>query len=136
MAEAFGTVQFPGGHLKDKEELKNGLIRELEEETGMIIKEVNEPYFGIKHYLKDYPVIGNNRSVEIYYFLIKTNQKYDLNNIKLDDQERNGEFELYYLPLKEINKHLKENESNNPINKVINKEMLLALKFLRKKEIK
>ena len=102
----------------------------------MIIKEVNEPYFGIKHYLKDYPVIGNNRSVEIYYFLIKTNQKYDLNNIKLDDQERNGEFKLYYLPLKEINRHLKENESNNPINKVINKEMLLALKFLRKKEIK
>ncbi len=134
LGKAFGTVQFPGGHLKVNEGLSEGLKRELEEETGLIIKEVGEPFFGLKYYIKDYPVVGNNRSVEIYYYFIKTDERFNLENIKLDDQERNGNFKLYYIPLKDMRKHLKEKEKDNPINKVINKEMLLALKYLGKKE--
>ncbi len=136
LGEAFGIVQFPGGHLKENEKLEEGLIRELEEETGLIFKEVGEPFFLIKYYLKDYLVKGNNRSIQIYYYFIKTDLKYNLDNIKLDSQEKKGDFKLNYVPLKDIKKYLKEKENNNPANKVINKEMLLALKELRKKEVK
>ena len=78
LAKAFGTVQFPGGHLQDEETLKDGLTREIKEETGITLKEVGEPFFGIKYLLKDYPVVGNNRSIEIYYFYVYTNQVYKI----------------------------------------------------------
>ncbi len=132
LGEAFGTVQFPGGHIKEDEEFDVGLKRELEEETGIVFDDVGTPFFGIKHLIKDFPVIGNNRSIEIYYYLIKSDIKYNLDNIKLDDQERTGNFKLYYMPLKKLKKHLKLREKDNKINKVINKEMILALKELKK----
>ena len=133
LGEAFGTVQFPGGHLKEKEELKEGLKRELLEETGLIIDKIDEPFFGLKHYVKDYPIKGNNRSIEIYYFFIETDEKFNLDNIRLDEQEKNGNFKLYYIPLKKFKRYIKMKEKDNPINRVINKEMMLALKYLGKK---
>ena len=64
------TYQFPGGHLEENESLNSGLIREVKEETGITLTGKLEPFFAIKYFLKDYPVLGNNRSIEIYYFLI------------------------------------------------------------------
>lgn len=136
LGEAFGTIQFPGGHLEVNETLNNGLKREILEETGIILNEDYKPFFAIKYFLKDYPVIGNNRSIEIYYFYIKTDEEYNLSNIYLDDQERTGEFKLKYVPLNSVKKVLKANINKNKINHVVTSEMLLALKMLKKQERK
>ncbi len=132
LASAFTTIQFPGGHLEVGEALEEGLKREVLEETGIILEEVPKPFFVLKHFLKDYPVVGNNRSIEIYYFYIPTDQTYNLDNVYLDDQERDGGFTLTYVKFKDLKKYLKQNPGNLAINKVVTEEMLLAVKYLKK----
>ena len=127
-ASSFGTIQFPGGHVEENETLEQALKREVKEETGITLRGKYEPFLVIKYFLKDYPVKGHNRSLEIYYFKIYTEEKYDLNKLYLDDQERNGNFKLQYIPLKKVKKYLKQNIKNNPINKLVNREIKLALK--------
>lgn len=132
LAEAYTTIQFPGGHLEEGETLQEGLKREILEETGIILNQDYEPFFCLKYFLKDYPVKGNNRSIEIYYFYIYTDKIYNLDNIYLDDQEKNGNFNLNYIKLKNIKKYLRENPGNLAINKIVANEMLTAIKYLKK----
>ena len=132
LGEAFDTIQFPGGHLEENESVQEGLTREVREETGIILKDNYEPFFAIKYYMKDFPVIGNNRSIEIYYFYISTDEMYNLNNIYLDDQERTGDFKLFYVPLKKFRKVLYKNIDLIEINRIITSEMLLAMKECKK----
>lgn len=127
LGEAFGTIQFPGGHLESQENLNEGLKREMLEETGIVLKEIYEPFFMIRHLIKD-PVEDNHRSLDIYYFKIFTDEVFHLENTHLDDQETAGNFHLFYVPLKNVKKLLKKTIKNNPRNELIIEEMLLALK--------
>ena len=136
LGEAFGTVQYPGGHRENNESLSDALIREIKEETGISLNGSYEPFFAIKYYLKDYPVVGNNRSTEIYYFYIFTDEVYNLDKTNFDDEERSGNFKLFYLPLKNLKKCLKKYEKRQEINKIINREMFMAMKVLKKEGIK
>lgn len=131
LGTSFGTPQFPGGHKKDNETLEKALKREIKEETGITLRGKYEPYYSIKYFLKDYPDKKKNTSIEIYYYIIHTDTKYDLSKISLDPEEKKGNFTLMYLPLNYLPKYLKQNIKNNPINKIINREMLLALKNMR-----
>ena len=132
LAEAFTTIQFPGGHLEEGETLNEALKREILEETGIILNQEYEPFFNLKYYLKDYPKTGENGSIEIYYFYIKTEEPYNLKNTHLDDQEQNGGFHLTYIKKKDLKKYLKSHPGNLKINKIVANEMLLAMKVLKK----
>ena len=90
----------------------------------------------MKYFLKDYPVKGNNRSIEIYYYYIFTDETYNLENVRLDDQERGGDFNLTYIPFKKLKKYLKNHPGNLEINKIVANEILLAAKHLKKIGIK
>ena len=132
LASAYTTIQFPGGHLEVGETLEEALKREILEETGIILEGKYEPFFCLKYFLKDYPVKGNNRSIEIYYYYILTDKTYNLENVSLDDQERDGNFTLKYVKLKDVKKYLRQNPGNLKINKLVTNEMLQALKVLKK----
>lgn len=126
---AHKTYQFPGGHLEENEELVKGLKREVQEETGLEIKENNLNYFlAIKHYVKNYNDTEVNCSIEIYYYIINTDEKYNLKNTNYDDWEKLGNYELKYVPLNNVEKLLEETKEDNRANRVITEEMIEAIK--------
>lgn len=127
------TYQFPGGHLEPNESIEECLIREVKEESGIELKEIKEePFVKIVYYTKDYRNSGKNRKNEIYYYIIKTNQKYDLKNISLDEWEKDGNFTIEVIPLKDLDKILIDSIPDNPMNKIIVEEMLTVLEEYRR----
>lgn len=123
------TYQFPGGHLEDGETLSDCLLREIKEETGIEIKNAEiKPFEKITHYSKNYRESGKNRQNEIYYFIIKTDDTFNMNNSKLDEMEQEGNFTVKVLPLNNVEQVLVDSILDNPINKVIVEEMLEVFK--------
>lgn len=127
------TYQFPGGHLEEGETLTECLLREIKEETGIEIKDAEmKPFQKITYYNKNYHGSGKNRQNEIYYFIIKTDAKFDMDNAQLDEGEIDGDFTVKTLPIKGIEQVLIDSIPDNPINKVIVEEMLDIFKEYNK----
>ena len=126
---SYNTYQFPGGHLEEGESLLDGLKRELKEETGIIFDVSNlEPFQEIRYYSKNYRNTGKNRENIIYYYLIRSDEEYDLNNTNYDTYEIRGNYKLVRVKISEIERILKDSVMPNNINELIVKEMLIALK--------
>ena len=128
-----GTYQFPGGHLEENEELSDCLLREIKEETGIEIKDAKmRPFEKITHYTKNYHNSGLNRKNEIYYYIVRTNTKFDMSNTSLDEEEKNNGFTVKTIPLKDFEKVLIKSIPDNPRNQVIVEEMLDVFKEYNK----
>jgi len=129
------TYQFPGGHLEKGETLIECLKREVKEETGIILDISNiEPFFIIRHYSKNYKKTFKNRCNEIFYYVIRTNKPCDFNNIRHDEWEKVGSYELQYIKLEDIEQVLINSIPDNEQNKVIVEEMLEVIKEYKKIE--
>lgn len=117
--------QFPGGHVEQDEDLVDAINREALEETGIELNITHiEPFACAMGYYKDWPAEGKNRKIEIYYYEIKTNKKPDLNKTSYTENEKNGNFELRYIPLSNVEEVLKNNALDFGDNKGIAKEMI------------
>ena len=118
-----GAYQFPGGHIKGGESLEEGLKREVKEETGIDIDVTD-----IKPFLKiEYAYKNDKRKSKIYYYLIKNDLKYNLNETDYDEMEIINKYKLKKLDLKDVKEELINNINNNPLNKYIVEEMIIAL---------
>lgn len=127
------TYQFPGGHLEEGETLEECLLREIEEETGIEIKDAKlKPFEKITYYNKNYHKSGKNRKNEIYYYIINTDANFDMNNSKLDEWEKDGNFIVKTFPIENVEQVLIDSIPDNPINKVIVEEMLDIFKEYNK----
>ena len=119
-----GTLQFPGGHLEENKTLEECLLRELQEETGIKLKDIKlKSFMKITYYNKNYHNSGNNRKNDIYYYVIRTVEKVNLNNINLTDGDIDGNFTVRMIPLDNVKQVLIDSIKDNPINEVIVKEM-------------
>lgn len=124
------VYQFPGGHLEKDETNEEGLKRELLEETGMNIEtEHLKPYFLLKYYNKNYINSGKNRCNLIYYYFIKTDQKYDLNNVHYDEREIEGNYKLFYIPIDKCKETILNAQSSEPRTSLMKEEMIEALEI-------
>lgn len=128
------TYQFPGGHLEDDETLDECLLRELQEETGIKLKDIKLKSFRKRtYYNKNYHNSGKNRKNDIYYYVIRTNEEVNLNNINLTVGEIDGNFTVKMISLDDVKQVLIDSIKDNPINEVIVNEMIDVLNEYNKK---
>lgn len=124
--------QFPGGTQEEGERLGDTIKREILEETGIELKNLDiEPFVVSFGYYKDWPSIGRNKKVEIYYYEVKTDEKPNLNKINLTDSEKNGNFELRYVSLNDVENVLQNNTNKYGDSHGIAREMINLLKVYR-----
>ena len=126
---SYKTYQFPGGHLEEGEELSECLLREIKEETGIELKDARlTPFQKITYYSKNYRGSGKNRENDIYYYIVNTNEKFNIANSSLDEGEKAGGYTIKTIPLNKVEEILIKSIPDNPINKIIVEEMLEVLK--------
>ena len=119
------NYQFPGGHVEENETLIQTVNREVLEETGMDLGGDNiEPFACAIGYYKDWPAEGKNRKIEIYYYEIKTDEKPNLENTEYTENEKDGNFELRYIPLTNVEEELRKNAEEYGDKKGIAREMI------------
>lgn len=108
--------------------VKNLIInsnREILEETEIVlnIKDL-VPFACAFGYYKDWPEEGKNRKTEIYYYEVKTDEKPNLSSTKYTKSEKEGGFELRYIPLSKVEEVLLKNAKTYGDEKGITSEML------------
>ena len=119
------NYQFPGGHVEENETLVQAVNREVLEETGIELNITNiEPFACAIGYYKDWPAEGKNRKIEIYYYEVKTDEKPNLENTDYTENEKNGNFELRYIPLSDVENVLKTNAEEYGDENGIAREMI------------
>lgn len=98
-----------GGHVEDNETYDECIVREVKEETGIDIEfSERRPYFVVEYLCKDYPNEGDNTNYIANYYAVKSDLKPDLSQIELTDSEKDGGFELKYIPKDKVRDILKE----------------------------
>lgn len=129
------TYQFPGGFLEDNETLIEGLKREILEETGILLndKEIIKQICTIEYLNKNYPRKDNNRLTKFSYYYVVTDKKVNLNNTNYDEWEKKNNFKLKYVFISDFEKVLNETINDNPMNKMIYKDMMMVFNLLKKK---
>lgn len=132
---ADNIYQFPGGHLEANETINECLRREVMEETGIEINdnEISEPFLKIIYMNKDWPEVGNNRKSEIYYYVVKTNKKPDINKASYTESEKKYDFKIETISLDKAIATIEENISKNEKNIVIARDTIIALRMCLKK---
>ena len=124
--------QFPGGTQEDGEMLNATVFRELMEETGIVLNvEKIKPFVKSSGYYKNWPSVGRNKKVEIYYYEIKTDEKPNFNRIKLTEKEKEGNFTLRYVSLNNIEDELENNVKEYGDPHGIADEMIGLLKIYK-----
>ena len=123
-----GIYQFPGGHVEDGEALNVAVRREVKEETGIELDTINmTPFYCIKHYKRKYDGTNICALSQLYYFLVKTDAKINMENIKYTEREKRGVYRLEYVPIENLKETVKSNIPNNIHNSTIVKEMLAVI---------
>ena len=126
--------QFPGGHVEEGENLIDAINREVLEETGIELSfESLEPFACTIGYYKDWPSTGKNRKIEIYYYEILTDEKPHLEKTKYTESEKQGNFELKYIPLDQVEKEILQNVEVYEDEHGIAKEMLQVFQLYKDK---
>lgn len=124
--------QCPGGHVEDGESLIDTINREVQEETGIELNiSIIEPFACSIGYYKDWPSVGKNRKIEIYYYEIKTDEKPNLENTKYTESEKDGNFELRYIPIDDVENEFIKNAEKYEDKHGIAKEMLKVFKVYK-----
>ena len=127
--------QFLGGTKENGENIIDTIYRELKEETGIVLGDLNlEPIIKSSGYYKDWPFVGRNKRVDIYYYEIKTDEMPNYANLDLTENEKNGNFLLKYVSLDGVFSELDRNVMSYGDKHGIAREMKEVLKIYMKGE--
>jgi 8-oxo-dGTP pyrophosphatase MutT (NUDIX family) len=139
LAFSHQKYQFPGGHVEINETFESAILREVREETGISLKEEDlldiEPFFSIKYYNKNYPQKNLNTHFIINYYIINTDELYNLDNTEYTEHEKDGNFKLQYINLDNVIDTLMETITWNEENRIIVNEMLAVFEEYKRLKI-
>ena len=129
-----GVTLLPGGTVQKEETSLNALVRELEEETGIIYDKVDlQLLFNIKHYQRDYPTRNNekiNRMVNTTYYISEF-RGVNYNNVNMTEQEEIDGFNLELIDIDRLSEKIKL-ETHNPRKRYFDREIEETYKLLKK----
>ena len=126
------TYQFIGGHIEEGEDMIEGLKREVEEESGINLKDEKiNPFFLRKKYLRNYPNESDISCYEYYYYTINTDRLPNLGNVNYTEAEKVGKFELRYIPLDQLEEEFEENKKVSERTAIVQEENLEAIKIYK-----
>ena len=124
------TYQFPGGHVEKNETLEEALIREVKEESGIILnKENRKPFFKIEYYTKNYYDTKLNVLNDIYYYVVYIDKDVEIGEICLTDDELINNYHLEGININNVINYLEG--TINKISKItdlIVRDMIDAIK--------
>lgn len=87
-----------GGHVENDETDENTLIREVKEETGVLVDVKNlYPVANVSYINKDYPEKNMNTYTSSNYYYIKCDLIPNKKNMDLTKDELSGNFQLIYI---------------------------------------
>ena len=127
LAHNNNTYQFPGGHKKENESLDECIIREIKEETGILLEVLEKPFLCIKTYDSNYFGTGKKVLNCIYYYRFFTDEVPDFTETHYDELELCTEFKLFYLNFNSLEDFLKKNQFSKDMDPNIAREMLYAV---------
>lgn len=135
------VYMLPGGKIDSGENTEEGLLRELEEELGLVFNCNDlEELVSVVNIAPNYPVGDSdkyaNRACYTDYYVIRTNRKIDKEKVKLTDREKKHNFRIEYIPMDRIIEVIENNEHYSFRNKYFVKELLAVLSVYLKKECK
>lgn len=93
-----------GGHVEDNESYDECIIREVKEEIGvdLLKDEKRKPYFVVEYLCKDYPNVGDNTKYIANYYVVYADIVPNLENVSLTEHEKDGGFEVKYIPKSDV----------------------------------
>lgn len=128
LAHQYNGYEFPGGTHEEGEELIDTVEREIMEEAGIKLDASNLfPFACATSYYKDWPAEGRNKKIEIYYYEVQTNEKPNIDNINLTEEEKKGDFKLEYIKYEELEDTIRNKMEETGDPRGIGKEMLQIL---------
>jgi len=134
LAFSDNVYHFVGGHVEDGESLDEAVIREIKEETGIVLGNKKYiPFYKITQIFKDYPQKNNTNYYKYYYYEIKTDELPNLYNTNYTVDELEGNFELRKINLEDIENEIKSTLSWGERNNKIGLTMLEALEVYKRK---
>ena len=124
LVKCHGNCYLIGGHVDGEEEDNDTLIREIKEEAGIDYDpKVEEPFYSIKYYCRDYPEKGKNTKYISNYYAVKYDLEPNTESVHLTDDEAEGNFRLEYIAkdkiLDEMNEILKTCTRKNVVKDTI-----------------
>lgn len=131
-----GGVQLPGGHVEKDEEYTETIKREIQEEVGITLEdlEIPSPFFKIKQFVKTRHDPNKHRISNVIYYFIRTDKERDAENIYLTEREKKYKFEINKINFDDFEEYLKEyiDKETSEINKAIENEVLIAYRELKR----
>lgn len=100
----------------------------IEKETGIILKESYPLIYKVEYYNRNFPLEGDGTYTEFNYFLIRTNDLPNKNNMNLDECEKEHNYECVYVKLEDLDDLLNTTMNDHHMNKIVYKEIKATIK--------
>lgn len=100
----------------------------IEKETGIILKESYPLIYKVEYYNRNFPLEGDVTYTEFNYFLIRTDDLPNKNNMNLDEWEKEHNYECVYVKLEDLDDLLSTTMNDHHMNKIVYKEIKATIK--------